>query len=309
MGYTHYWTQPLRYSKAEWTQICEDIGAILKDAQHVQGIPLGNGMGDPGTAPIIDGDTILFNGIGEDSHEAVHLQRAVPPLTEEDKRWNKRRGWDFCKTARKPYDVAVTAVLAYLASLEVKSCSVSSDGNGVEWLEGVALARRCVPRLANQIDIPLPIMKDDRWDWRHRPCGHVTAKHYSVEACIDGAAYAFDVRDESRCYRFPTAQMAKEYFATFREKPCKVKYSTPWGGDRINWEGSGPLFDASGSFDKARHARIEREQTRVLKALIDCAEAEGRNIRPPLFARPNEMPGVPREQATLADLYTLCEAA
>ena len=59
-----------RYSKAEWTQICEDVTAILNDVQHVQGIPLGDGMGDAGTAPIINADTIMFNGIGEDAHEA-----------------------------------------------------------------------------------------------------------------------------------------------------------------------------------------------------------------------------------------------
>jgi hypothetical protein len=306
MGYTHYWTQPLRYSKAEWTQICEDVTAILNDVQHVQGIPLANGMGELGTQPIIDADTILFNGAGEeDSHEAVHLQRAVPPLTEEDKRWNKQRGWDFCKTARKPYDLAVTAVLAYLAALENKPLSVSSDGDGREWLEGVALARRTVPRLANQIDIPMPIMKDDRWDWR-ASLGYVKAKHYDVKGCIDGAAYVFDVRDERQCYRFPTWQEANAYFSTFKEKPITVK--TSWGTGRSR-EGGQPLFNTSGSYDARRHRLLEREQTRILQALIDCAAAEGRNIPPPAFARPNEMAKTAKDQPTLADLYTLCEAA
>lgn len=298
MGYTHYWTQPKDYTVRDWKQIGEDIGAILKDVQHVQGIALAWEYDQPGKQPEIGTEVIRFNGLGEDGHETFHISRERPDL----QRWQTVKGSAFCKTARKPYDIAVVACLAYLAALEKKPWRVSSDGNGREWLEGVGLARRCVPRMANQIDIPMPIMKGDRWDWRLSPCGHVSAKHYDVRGCIDGAAYAFDVRDETKCYRFPTAQIAKDYLATFHEKPCTVTWSN---GQRFK-EPGGPLFNASGSFDGARHARIEREQTRILKALIDSAASESRNIPPPAYARPNEMPGVTREQETLADLYRLC---
>ena len=40
MGYTHYWTQTRDFTRTEWSQIVEDFEALLKDVQHVQGIPL-----------------------------------------------------------------------------------------------------------------------------------------------------------------------------------------------------------------------------------------------------------------------------
>jgi len=69
MGYTHYWTQTRDFTRDEWAQIRVDIEALLKDVQHVQGIPLGNGAGDPGTSPEITDSKIWFNGVGGDSHE------------------------------------------------------------------------------------------------------------------------------------------------------------------------------------------------------------------------------------------------
>ena len=39
MGYTHYWTQTRDFTRAEWVQIREDMEALLKDVEHVQGIP------------------------------------------------------------------------------------------------------------------------------------------------------------------------------------------------------------------------------------------------------------------------------
>lgn len=297
MGYTHYWTQPKDYTAKDWKQIGEDIGAILKDVQHVQGISLALEYDQPGTEPAIEAEIIRFNGLGEDGHEGFYItrKRALENWQTKD-----RLGWAFCKTARKPYDIAVTAVLCYLASLEKKPWSVSSDGEGRDWLEGVNLARRCVPRLANQIDIPLPIMKHDRWDWRL--CRISTqSERYDVRGCLDGHVYVYDVKNESRAYRFPTAEEADSYFATFTEK--RIRVDSQWSN---GWEGGKGLFGASGCFNAERTAALVRQQDRVLKALIECAPAEGRNIAPPAYARPNEMAGVAREQETLADLYQLC---
>jgi hypothetical protein len=59
MGYTHYWTQTRYFTRDEWVQIREDFEALLIDVQHVQGIPLANGMGEPGTSPEIPDTEIL----------------------------------------------------------------------------------------------------------------------------------------------------------------------------------------------------------------------------------------------------------
>ena len=160
MGYTHYWTQARDYTRDEWVQVREDFEALLKDVQHVQGIPLANGMGDPGTSPEITGEKIWFNGAGDDAHETFCLRRVRSKKEE----WQDRRGQDFCKTAHKPYDLAVTAALCYLASVaDPVSHSVSSDGHGCDFLDGLAEARRALPRYANILDIPRGILQRDRW--------------------------------------------------------------------------------------------------------------------------------------------------
>ena len=83
------------------------LRGAAKDVQHVQGIPLANGNGDLGTSPEVTDQKIWFNGAGDDSHETFCLNRVRPPKEE----WQNQRGGDFCKPARKPYDLAVTAAL------------------------------------------------------------------------------------------------------------------------------------------------------------------------------------------------------
>lgn len=302
MGYTHYWTQPKDYTVKDWRQIGEDIGAILKDVQHVQGIPLAFEDDQPGTQPLIDTETIRFNGLGEDGHETFYLNRVRGDL----EAWETVKGRDFCKTARKPYDLAVVACLAYLASLEKKPWLVSSDGRAHEWLEGVSLARRCVPRLANQIDIPMPILKGARWDWRGRydlDYSNIKSDRYDIHLCIDGFVYVYEVKNEANCYRFPTKEAAKHFLHSHKEP--RITVDSSWG---VSHEGGQPLFATSGSYNEERHNKLRRLQDKVLSGLIASGPAAGCNIPPPAYARPNEMPGVAREQASLADLYQLCAA-
>jgi hypothetical protein len=304
VGYTHYWQQLRDHSKATWEEIRQDVTAILNDVQHVQGIPLANGLGEPGTQPEVTGDKIWFNGVGpDDDHETLSLWRKRPPL----EAWQSkdRRGGDFCKTARKPYDLAVTAVLAYMESIH--GLPVSSDGDGAEWLEGVEEARRALPRYANQIDIPLEIRKGDRWDWRKRPTSYLKAHKYRVEACIDGHAYVFERENEANSYRFDTPEEALAYLQKFKEP--KIRVRSQWAPGGYSEEGGQPLFETSGSYDEARHKRLERAQTKILKALVDNAELLGRRHRPPAFARPLVMPAEAREKAgSLADLFNLVGA-
>lgn len=53
------------------------------------------------------------------------------------------RGWlfDCTKTAQKPYDTAVVAILILLAAHFPEACALSSDGHAEEWRAGLALAR------------------------------------------------------------------------------------------------------------------------------------------------------------------------
>ena len=95
-------------------------------------IPIAGWDGDVGILPEFLKDRISFNGVGEDAHETFVL---TP----------KETGFTFCKTARKPYDTLVVAILC-LADLTFPGLlSISSDGDSGDWEEGLLLARLVNP--------------------------------------------------------------------------------------------------------------------------------------------------------------------
>jgi len=73
-------------------------------------------------------DRIALNGCADKNqdHESFVIPR--PPA----------EGWDFCKTAYKPYDVVVTAILALGEHL--KLLTATSDGGADDWQDGIKLA-------------------------------------------------------------------------------------------------------------------------------------------------------------------------
>jgi hypothetical protein len=115
-----------------------DAGSIV---QHIAdlGIPLAGMYGNG--KPKITQQGIELNGAGDDAHEAlVILPR--PPTPAEDS-WQARRYaeqrfvWAFCKTVRKPYDVAVAAVLLRCHQLAPNAFVIGSDGFwDEEWRHG-----------------------------------------------------------------------------------------------------------------------------------------------------------------------------
>lgn len=171
MGYTHYFAHRKRFTKTEWVEIQAAVRAICATAEQ-NGIQIGDFGGEsPGPVFMYDcddaGPAFGFNGFGTGnygddlSHETFIIYKNRTPL--ESWQTPDRRGCDFCKTARKPYDVAVTAVLCYLESVFPKNLSASSDGNGKDWQEGLALARKALPSLANILDIPASVKFSDQF--------------------------------------------------------------------------------------------------------------------------------------------------
>ncbi len=131
MGYTHYWTQTKNLSPAAMTEIGQTVRKIIAAAPDVV-IRGWDGAGKP----TIDLETISLNGDGVLAHEtfAINAVRSLPYDGADD----DRLGWSFCKTAYKPYDVVVTAILTCLADRH--GFTVESDGEAHEWANGVALA-------------------------------------------------------------------------------------------------------------------------------------------------------------------------
>src|SRR6266852_6136568 len=171
-------------------------------------------MGDPGTSPEVTDQKIWFNGAGDDSCETFCLNRVRPPKQAH----HERRGWDFCKTARRPYDLAVTAALCYLATVtDPISHSVSSDGHGRDYLDGLEEARRALPRYANILDIPMDILRKDRWcmPWVRT----YESSGFDVKFCVDGKGYVEHIKTgDWYCFETHLA------LAQFLDKTKEVKF-------------------------------------------------------------------------------------
>jgi hypothetical protein len=316
LGYTHYWRQLRTINLAEWAQITADVGTILQHIQQRGGINLGNCNGDRGTSPDFTPEPnarFAFNGWGDDAHETFAIYRKVSTEKESSECFG---GGDFCKTARKPYDIAVTAVLCYLSTFHLMGdidekrkpiISVSSDGKGSNFLAGLEVARVALPHLGNVLDIPMGVMEDDRWvgPWVDRyPHG------YSFKFCVDGYAYVFRVKD-GETFRFHTHHLAALWASQHKEKAIVVD-----GMFGRSYEGGASLFQPMGSFTEKRNKAIVRQQTAAFKQLFDplyvdaFAKYGERGHKPPVYVRPGEILAVPEMKAYwLKDLLEEAKAA
>jgi len=134
MGYTHYMYQPKTpLNKEKWLDMILDFYKILPNFECF----LDN---DPKSDQRIHASANLlkFNGIGELGHETFYFERE-PDLsyTKEDS-----EVFNFCKTARKPYDLAVCCSLI-IAKQHFPELKVSSDGDlNDEWQEAIKLTQK-----------------------------------------------------------------------------------------------------------------------------------------------------------------------
>ena len=244
MGYTHYWTQKRDMTRADWNELTEGAHAVI-GACLLHGIALVHGdesLPDPAT---IDAQMIAFNGLGEGAHEHFIISRKRPALESwQDK---SQRGKDFCKTAQKPYDIAVAAILAYLDSIHGDKWIVSSDGNGTDWEAGVELARKAWPNKANQITAPRAVREHDRYAryYDHGDAYQIALAHSgglyierhrdkrrALLPFADASAYADIVKAWGHAYRKSGSFRGDEYDACTNRRLSRVwaQYATP---DRI----------------------------------------------------------------------------
>jgi hypothetical protein len=290
MGYTHYWTQTRSFTADEWAETSADIKEILDYTENLLGVPLANGMGDAATRPIFDSDDITFNGLGDDAHETFTIHR------KRQKEWEGgSMGGDFCKTAEKPYDIAVTACLCYLASV-AETHSVSSDGKGADFIDGLSAAAKALPRKANVLDIPVDIMKEDRWTgpW----ISGQNKSGYAVHFCVNGYGYV-EKQKAREWYRFDSHEVMAQFLDSHKQATFRKGGSTTFGAYSTK---EPDIWNATGSFDQARHARIAKAQGKVLATLFPADAAHA--IAPPAFIRPGEMP---RPEDTGSFCYSLTD--
>jgi hypothetical protein len=124
MGYTHYWTQNKSFSSDEWLSLKQRVGKIINWAKE-NGIKIVSEF-IQNELPIIDDDSIQFNGYQDEGHETFCIKRE----------FSKRRASNFCKTAGKPYDLIVCLTLIAIGDLNPDILKVTSDGEwGEDWHE------------------------------------------------------------------------------------------------------------------------------------------------------------------------------
>lgn len=135
MGYTHYWGDSKSpayptFTPDQWKQVCGAVRQainVARDEYHLK-VQADSDIDEP---PEINSESISFNGIGDDGHETFALNRQA-----ED--------WNFCKTARKPYDALVVATLI-IANRANPHFRWRSDGDPDDHEKGLILAKKAWP--------------------------------------------------------------------------------------------------------------------------------------------------------------------
>lgn len=119
MGYSHYWNftgkvapKDLRDGEERFAEAARIINVC---ADKVKGTGVEIAGGDGNGNPVINERKICFNGKGKESHETFCIAL-------------DRDGWDFCKTAHKPYDILVCLSLLAFKSVFGGDFDYTSDG-------------------------------------------------------------------------------------------------------------------------------------------------------------------------------------
>lgn len=159
MGYTHYWNRSADFTTEQWEKIClETLDIIVRHCDR-KGIVLAFEHDSPSEPqpvlfggpkhgprpPEVSPDLIRFNGWKGEGHETFYVtrERADP---------DEKESFDFCKTARKPYDLAVCLVLLSMHRHAPDRVKIGSDG---DWETDWAEARRVYNSLFDaHVDCP-----------------------------------------------------------------------------------------------------------------------------------------------------------
>lgn len=125
MGYTHYFKQNKPVSDQQWEAFEKDAKVIIDHVQNKLGIVL---ISNDSNGVIINNERINLNG-----DESRNLEHETFYLEKDYKEFN------FCKTARKPYDIAVCSLLLLAHEHMPEHHEIGSDGSLTEWQEAMQL--------------------------------------------------------------------------------------------------------------------------------------------------------------------------
>lgn len=144
MGYTHYLYREKNLDHVKFNNAVKDCQKIVQELN----VPV-QFESDNNDPPVFSPELIRFNGVNDDGHETFLIER---DFTDSYKVTDKQnRFFSFCKTAYKPYDIAVTACLIVLKHHLGNAINVSSDGDYNDWLPA---SKACIQHLGYG-DIPI----------------------------------------------------------------------------------------------------------------------------------------------------------
>ncbi len=141
MGYTHYFG-PTKFKPNDFALVVIASKEVIRIVTEEMDVPLVYECDETDKPPVCEGEVIRFNGADDDGHETFMLEQ------------NSK--WTFCKTARKPYDIAVVAILClayHYAHYDGNILDVSSDGDADDWEAGLDLAKRIEPECVLPISV------------------------------------------------------------------------------------------------------------------------------------------------------------
>jgi hypothetical protein len=130
MGYTHYWTSKRNLNETELV--------FIETVVNSTRTPLSSGCGNVDDLPVVErGDDYLvnINGVSDDAHENLVL-------------YPDKEDWNFCKTARKPYDTIIVAILSYLHDRGAIEWSSDGEASYGDFKQGKALKSRIKRKLS-----------------------------------------------------------------------------------------------------------------------------------------------------------------
>ena len=117
MGYTNYWTYKKPFDDNEWSKIKDEYDYIV---ENFDGEIIKN------ETPVHKfNEYIRFNGIGENEHETFLLYK---DFRQREKYYKDMDiAFDFCKTNRKPYDLAVWHMLSFAKNVNDDKIEIRRD--------------------------------------------------------------------------------------------------------------------------------------------------------------------------------------
>jgi len=162
MGYTHYYYLKSEYNFERFGNLVRDFKKVVAEIEGktkaFQAVKVIKGNlqvieesaaiklcgGDGEGLPEINNECICFNGsnVGDLGHETFLLEQKREPRR--FNQYNKETdfSFNFTKTARKPYDLAVCACLIIAKEYFREDIIIKSDGELSDWAQAIELVQK-----------------------------------------------------------------------------------------------------------------------------------------------------------------------